>query len=155
MDNKIEKQKIDLNHKTILVTGAAGFIGSNLVLRLLNDLDGSTIVGIDCLTDYNPLELKEWRLGQVKAAAEKSKSDWIWVKGDSADKGLLHRPREGQSTVHRRDNRHPRADNVARDRHTADQPVRLAFHVHRPCRGGGGVHGHVGPLHAFELGDQA
>lgn len=89
MDNKIKKKKIDLNHKTILVTGAAGFIGSNIVLRLLNDLDGSTIVGIDCLTDYNPLELKEWRLGQVKAAAEESKSDWIWVKGDIADKGLL------------------------------------------------------------------
>ncbi|HCN53850.1 MAG TPA: protein CapI [Prevotella sp.] len=89
MDNKIKKQKIDLNHKAILVTGVAGFIGSNLVLSLLNDLDGSTIVGIDCLTDYNPIELKEWRLDQVKAAAEKSKSDWIWVKGDIADKGLL------------------------------------------------------------------
>ena len=52
-------KKIDLNNKCILITGAAGFIGSYLSIRLLNELRGSTIVGIDSLTDYNPIELKK------------------------------------------------------------------------------------------------
>ena len=85
-----DKQTVDINNSTILVTGAAGFIGSNLVMRLLHDTSGSTIVGIDCLTDYNPIELKEWRLSQIEKAAESSKSKWIWVKGDIADKGLIN-----------------------------------------------------------------
>lgn len=85
-----DKQTVDINNSTILVTGAAGFIGSNLVMRLLHDTSGSTIVGIDCMTDYNPIELKEWRLSQIKKAAKSSKSKWIWVKGDIADKGLIN-----------------------------------------------------------------
>lgn len=85
----IQKQKINLNNKTILVTGAAGFIGSYLTIRLLKELSDSTIVGIDCLTDYNPLELKMYRLEQIKMADALSKSSWVWIKGDIADKGLI------------------------------------------------------------------
>lgn len=86
---RIPKTPVDLNHKNILITGAAGFIGSNLICRLLRDTEDSTIVGIDCLTDYNPLELKNWRLEQIEKAAEKSRSHWVWVKGDIADRGLV------------------------------------------------------------------
>lgn len=83
------KGHVDLNGKTIFITGAAGFIGSNLVMHLLRDTTNSTIVGIDCLTDYNPLELKKWRLEQIDESAKASSSKWIFVKGDIADNGLI------------------------------------------------------------------
>ena len=86
---KIEKTSISLDGKSILVTGAAGFIGSNLCARLLRDTQGATIVGIDCMTDYNPLELKEYRLRKVEEAAQSSKSHWVFIRGDIADKPLI------------------------------------------------------------------
>ena len=50
---------IDLNSKAILVTGAAGFIGSNLVKRLLNDFEPIKVIGIDSITDYYDVNLKQ------------------------------------------------------------------------------------------------
>ena len=63
--------KLSLNNKVILVTGAAGFIGSNLVKRLLNDLTGATIVGIDNMNAYYDPSLKEYRLQQLQALSER------------------------------------------------------------------------------------
>jgi nucleoside-diphosphate-sugar epimerase len=68
-------QQIDLNGKTILVTGAAGFIGSNLVKRLLHDLSGATIVGIDNMNDYYDPSLKESRLKDLEALTSTMGSD--------------------------------------------------------------------------------
>ena len=86
---RIEKQQLDLNGKNILVTGAAGFIGSYLARRLLKETTAATIIGIDCLTDYNPIELKKWRLQQIDAAAKDSASAWKFIQGDIADKELI------------------------------------------------------------------
>ena len=83
-------QNVSLREKTILVTGAAGFIGANLVLELLRGEEAVTIVGLDNCNDYYDPALKDYRLGEIAAEAEKHPdSKWIFVKGNLADKALI------------------------------------------------------------------
>ena len=83
-------QKMDVNNKTILVTGAAGFIGANLVMELLRTSESIHIVGLDNLNDYYDVSLKEYRLREIQQVAEKHPENrWEFVKGDIADKALI------------------------------------------------------------------
>ena len=81
---------IVMNHKTILITGAAGFIGSNLVMELIKMGKPMTIVGLDNVNDYYDISLKEYRLREIeKLAGENTQVNWIFVRGNLADKGLI------------------------------------------------------------------
>ena len=76
--------KVELKGKTILVTGAAGFIGSNLVKRLYNDVEDVTVIGIDNMNDYYDVRLKEARLVELSAHPS-----FVFVKGSIADKAII------------------------------------------------------------------
>lgn len=76
---------MDFNNKKILVTGAAGFIGASLSVRLLSDFPGAHIVGIDNMNDYYDVSLKKWRLEQL----ENARGDWKFVRMDISDKRKL------------------------------------------------------------------
>ena len=81
---------INLTGKTILVTGAAGFIGSNLVMELLKTVNPVTIVGLDNMNDYYDVSIKEYRLTEIDKLAEKSPdSKWVFVKGNIADRPTI------------------------------------------------------------------
>lgn len=78
---------IDLKDKTILITGAAGFIGSRLAFQLLKSIDSVRIVGIDNMNAYYDVSIKEYRIKQIETlATEKVESEWIFLKKDISDK---------------------------------------------------------------------
>ena len=83
-------ERIALKNKTVFVTGAAGFIGSNLVLELLKNHSPIKLVGIDNLNDYYDVSIKQWRLREIdKAAAAHPDSQWTFVKGDISDRDAV------------------------------------------------------------------
>lgn len=91
--------RVKLQDKTILVTGAAGFIGSNLVLELLRTASPVRIIGIDNMNDYYDVSIKEYRLDQIKSmASSHPESIWTFIKGSISDRELVgkvfeeHRP---------------------------------------------------------------
>ena len=81
---------VDLTGKTVLVTGAAGFIGANLVMELLQSVAGVQIVGLDSMNDYYDVSIKEYRLSQIEqTAAQKPDTRWTFIRGNIADKALI------------------------------------------------------------------
>ncbi len=81
---------INLQNKTILITGAAGFIGANLVTELLKTQSPLTIIGIDNMNDYYDVSIKEYRLAEIETvAAQYPDSKWTFIKGSIADKTLI------------------------------------------------------------------
>ena len=76
---------VNLEGKTVLVTGAAGFIGANLVKRLFSDVKDIRVIGIDSITDYYDINIKYERLREI----ESLKRDWVFVQGNIADKTLI------------------------------------------------------------------
>lgn len=86
----MREKNVVLTNKVILVTGAAGFIGSNLVIELLKEVNPVHIIGIDNMNDYYDVSIKEYRLKQIESlAAEHPDSSWKFVKGSIADKELV------------------------------------------------------------------
>lgn len=91
--------RVKLQDKTILITGAAGFIGSNLVLELLRTASPVHIIGIDNMNDYYDVSIKEYRLEQIRSmASSHPESTWTFIKGSISDRELVgkvfeeHRP---------------------------------------------------------------
>ena len=78
---------VDLKNKTVLITGAAGFIGSNLCKELFKTVEGIKIVGLDNLNDYYDVSIKEYRLKEIENL--NGNKNWIFIKGNIADKSLI------------------------------------------------------------------
>lgn len=86
----MKNQNVTLKNATILVTGAAGFIGSNLVLELLRTTEPVHIIGIDNMNDYYDVSIKEYRLRKIEEEVQKhTASSWNFIKGSIADKTLI------------------------------------------------------------------
>lgn len=86
----MKEKNVNLLNKKILITGAAGFIGSNLVMELLREVHPVHIIGIDNMNDYYDVSIKEYRLQQIEKLAEQNpESSWKFVKGSIADKALI------------------------------------------------------------------
>lgn len=79
-----------MKNKTILITGAAGFIGSNLVLELLKTYSSLNIIGIDNMNEYYDVKIKEWRLNEIEREIKNHlEASWKFIKGSIADKNLI------------------------------------------------------------------
>lgn len=79
-------KNVGIKHKTILITGAAGFIGANLARCVLQDYEGIQVVGLDSMNDYYDVRLKEHRLEQLAACGD----GFIFIKGNLVDKALVN-----------------------------------------------------------------
>lgn len=88
-DDIMLTKNVDLNQKTILVTGAAGFIGANLALKLMKNIEDVHIVGVDNMNDYYDVSLKEFRLNQIKELEVSVSGRFTFIKGSIADKALI------------------------------------------------------------------
>ena len=88
-DRENMKQHINLNNKTILVTGSPGFIGANLVIRLLRELTAGTVVSLDNMNDYYDPKLKEHRLSLIEKEAKNSPVRHTFIQGDISDRALI------------------------------------------------------------------
>lgn len=81
---------VELSGKRILITGAAGFIGSNLVLKLLSEETNVDILGIDNMNAYYDVELKNYRLGQIEEKVKENPTNqWTFLKGDISHKKTI------------------------------------------------------------------
>ena len=85
------KQHIDLNNKTVLVTGSPGFIGAKLVICLLSYLSAGTVISLDNMNDYYDVGLKEYRLSLINEASKNSRVKHVFIKGNLADRELVDR----------------------------------------------------------------
>ena len=79
-------EKISLEDKSILITGAAGFIGSNLCIRLLKEVEGVKVIGLDNMNDYYDVNIKNYRLEQLSEVG----GDWTFIKGDLSDRQTIN-----------------------------------------------------------------